>query len=163
MGVTAGRLGRPKGMFSRTAKLPFRRHCAWIYEVAGPEAVAEFCLRRLELGLVDDEASNDCVKRTIFQCHAAMARDLGDFLTLFNGLGKKAKVQKANDRHDRWEANKRRIIELDNQRRAGSAAIRRRLEQAHKKPSPNRSLTLQQRMAAGWERNRHLMEVTTCL
>jgi hypothetical protein len=73
--MTKGNLGSPSTRTSsKKAKLPCRRHCAWICEVSGYEAVAEFCIQRLQQGLINEDSPRRALVLIINQCHFAMQK-----------------------------------------------------------------------------------------
>ena len=107
--------------FSRRSASPLRRHCGWVLEVSGPEAVAEFLLRRMEMGLVEDTVTPMSVRLMVGVCHKAMQADVEEFRAL---LAKpKASRQTKKQRTANWEEQKRKLIAREDLRRSNQQLI----------------------------------------
>ena len=150
-------------------RVPLRRYVAWIIEVSGIEAAAEYLLCRMELGLTDNEGrhrdgvSETVLKTMIHTLQYEMARDLQDFEQRLREAVKPTKRVVAPKggliTSETWDRQLERINRRESQRRAGSAAARRRLEACHKKPpalATPRRLTAAERMDRSWRRRKYL-------
>ena len=151
----------PKRLFVRNSSNQIRAHCAWIMEVSDAWSCADWLIERLEMGLFDDgTCSRNSLKLMIAQCQQVCEKEIASFRAQLPSTKKgtyepKQPIDRVNPE---WEERRRKIIRRDEERRAQASATRRRLEQAHKKPSAIKPPSIQDRMADGWKRNRHLME-----
>ena len=140
------------------SQVQWRRDAASVWSLCDgdPLRLAEWCLKRLEMGLCQEPSEEAYLRQLMGSCHAVVDVEVRPVIKAMgrseNAL-RQAAMQAERERVAAWEERKAAIIKRDQERRGGP--VRQQLERQMAKPTapvqPKREL-LQDRMRKAWWR-----------